>query len=59
MRAAVDLEDAVVEVLDAQAQARDAHLADRLQLVLGQRARLALEGDLFRLVPRRDVPSGA
>ena len=34
VRAAVDLQDAIVEVLDAQAQARDAHLADRRQLVL-------------------------
>ena len=54
VRAPVDLEDAIVEVLDAQAQARDPHLPDRLQLVLGQRPGLALERDLFRLVPRRD-----
>ena len=53
MRASVQLENAVVEVFDAEAQARDAEPPDHRQLALGQRARLALEGDLFGLVPRR------
>ena len=53
MGAAVNLEDAVVEILDAEAQARDAHVADRGQLRLGQRARFALERDFFGTVPRR------
>ena len=53
MRAAVDLEDVVVEVLDAEAEARHAHLADRRELRFGQRARFTLEGDFFRRRPRR------
>ena len=52
VRPAVQLEDPVVEVLDAEAEPRDAHLADRLELRLGQRARLALEGDFLRCRPR-------
>ena len=35
MRAAVQLEDAIVEVLDAEAEARDAQLADRGELGFG------------------------
>src|SRR6185295_17713073 len=53
MRAAVDLEDAVVEILDAEAQTRDAHSPDGGELRVGQRARLALEGDFFGRRPRR------
>ena len=52
MRAAVQLEDAIVEVLDAEAEARDAHLADRGELGFGDRAGLAFERDLFGAVPR-------
>ena len=59
VRAAVELEDVVVEVLDAEAQPRDADVADRLELGLGQRARLALEGDFLGAVPRRDRRSAA
>ena len=53
VRAAVELEDAIVEVLDAEAEARDAQLADRRQLGFGERAGLALERDLFGVRPRR------
>ena len=55
MRTAVQVENAIVEVLDAEAQPGDAHPADRRELAFGERARLALEGDLFGLVPRRDL----
>ena len=47
MRAAVQLEDLVVEVLDAEAEPRHADAADRRELGFGQRARLALERDLL------------
>ena len=51
--AAVQLEDAVVVVLDAEAQPRHPQLADLGQLRLGEGARLALEGDLLGVGPRR------
>ena len=51
---AVVLQDLRLEVLDAQAQPGDAELAQRFELVLLQRARLALEGDFRGLVPRQD-----
>ena len=54
MGPAVDLQDVVVEVLDAEAQARDANLPDGLELVVRQRARLAFERHLLRLVPAQD-----
>ena len=54
MRAAVHLEDVIVEVLDAEAEPRDAQLANGRELGLGQRAGLALERDLFGRRPRRD-----
>ena len=54
MRAAVQLEDVVVEVLDAEAEPRHAQVADRGELALGQRAGLALERDLLGRCPRRD-----
>ena len=41
MRAAVDLENVAVEVLDAEDEPRDADLAERAELLLGQRAGLA------------------
>ena len=47
VRPAVGLENRVVEVLDAEAEARDADLADGRELALAERARLALEGDLL------------
>src|SRR5262249_44980295 len=53
MGAAVQLENPAVEVLDAEAEARDAEIPDRAELGLGQRARLTLERDLFRARPRR------
>ena len=51
MGAAVDLEHAVVEVLDAQAQARHSERANGPQLVLGQGPGLGLERDLLGRVP--------
>src|SRR5690606_30379589 len=42
------------EVLDAEAEPRDAEAPDRLQLRLRERARLALERDLLGRVPRGD-----
>ncbi len=51
MCAAVELENVVVEVLDPEAQTRDAQAPDRGQLALGERSRLALERDLFSVVP--------
>ena len=54
VRPAVQLEHLVAEILDAEAQARDAEAADDRQLALGQRARLALEGHFLGRVPRRD-----
>src|SRR4029079_7398271 len=53
MRPPVDLENVVVEVLDAEAEASHAHLADRGQLALGERDQLALERDLLGVLPRR------
>src|SRR5258706_3773833 len=52
MCAAVQLEDPVVKVLAPEAETRDAHPPDGRELWLGQRAGLALEGDLFRAAPR-------
>ena len=52
VRPPVQFEDLVAEVLDAQAETRHAHAADGRQLGLGQRARLALERDLFGIAPR-------
>ena len=54
VRAAVDLEDAIVEVLDPEAQPRHAHAPDGGELGVRQRARLALERDLFGAGPGRD-----
>ena len=51
--AAVHLEDVVVEILHAEAQPRDTDLAQHLEFLLAQRARLALERDLLHLVPRQ------
>src|SRR5919205_407362 len=51
MRAAVCREDLVVEVFDAETQARDADLFQRLQLRLLNRAGLTLERDFFRVLP--------
>ena len=51
MGSTVELEDVVVEVLDAQAESGDADFLDGFELVLLQRARLALERDLTGLVP--------
>ena len=53
MRPAVVFENLRIEILDAQAEARDAQLAQRFQLVLLQRARLALERHFLGPVPRQ------
>src|SRR5207302_9757241 len=60
MRASVDLEDSIVEVLDAEAQPRDAQPPYGRQLGFGERSRLALEGDFVRAGPRggRRQPRG-
>ena len=50
---AVDLEDFVVEVLDAQRDAGDADLLERLHLFEAHRPRLALEGDFLGRLPRQ------
>ena len=51
VRAAVQLEDAIVEVLDAQAEAGHAHPADGRQLGFGERAGLAFERNFARRRP--------
>ena len=51
MGPAVFLQDLVAEVLHAQAQTRDAQLAQRVHLRFGQRPRFTFKGDLFGLVP--------
>ena len=50
--AAVQLQDAIAEILDAEAQPGDADAANRRQLGTGDRAGLALERDLFGRLPR-------
>src|SRR5262249_5391283 len=52
--AAVVLENLRLEVLDTQAEPRDAVLSQHLQLVLLKRAGFALEGDFASTVPRHD-----
>ena len=59
MRAAVQLEDPIAEVLDAEAEARHAHVADRFELRLGQRAGLAFERHLLGRRPTASPPSAA
>ena len=54
MRAAVQLENVIVEVLDAEAEPRHAHVANGGELGFGERAGLALERDFFGRRPRRD-----
>ena len=49
--AAVGLEDAVAEVLDAEAEPRHSDAANRRQLRTSDGTGLALEGDLLRRVP--------
>src|SRR5580692_765209 len=51
MRPAVDLQNVVVEILDAQAEARDSQIPDRLKFAFREGSRFALEGDFFGLVP--------
>ena len=51
MRPAVAAEDLVVEILDADAQPRNAQVVQGVQLFVGQRAGLRFEGDLFDLIP--------
>ena len=51
MRPPVHFEDPVVEILDAETEARDAHTTNGSELGVGERARLALERDLFGTGP--------
>ncbi len=51
MGPAVDFENVIVEVLHPETQPGDAQVANRPQLVIGERAGLALEGDFLGLVP--------
>src|SRR5688500_963034 len=54
MSPAIRFENAIVEVLDAQAEPRDTEFLERFQFMLLQRARFALEGDLLGAPPRHD-----
>src|ERR1035437_1727384 len=49
--APVSLQDLLVEVLNSQAEAGDAHLLEDLQLPLGDGSGFALESDFLRLIP--------
>ena len=51
--ASVDLQDVIGKIFDAETKARDAQLADRLELVVRERARLAFEGHLLDFIPRQ------
>src|SRR5439155_27369372 len=53
MRTAVDFENVVVKVFHAEAKSRDAHFTNRLEFVVGERARLTFERDFLGLVPRQ------
>src|SRR5205814_8669588 len=53
MSAAVNLENVIVEIFHAKAETRDAHFANRPQLVVRKRARFDFEGNLLGLVPRQ------
>src|SRR5205807_10580251 len=55
VRAAVELQDALLDVLHPEAKAGDAQVTDELDLRLGERARLAFEGDLLRRVPGKQL----
>ena len=55
MRAAVQLEDLIVEVLDAETEPRDADAANRRQLRSVSVLRLAFEGHLLGVRPRRSA----
>src|SRR5262245_16285977 len=51
MGAAVSRQNVVIEMLDAEAQSRDADLFQRFELRFAERARLALERDFFGVLP--------
>src|SRR5215510_6253348 len=51
MSAAVGGQNVVVEMFDAEAQSRDADFFQRFELRFAERARLALECDLFGVLP--------
>jgi hypothetical protein len=51
VRATVQFENRVVEILDTDREARDAQLANGAEFLFGDRSRLALERDLFSVVP--------
>src|SRR5207253_9503289 len=52
---AIELEDLWIKVLNAQAQSRHAHFAERFELVLLERAWLALEGHFGCLPPGQEA----
>ena len=52
MRAAIDLEDVIVK-FSTKAEARDAKIANGLQFVIGERARLGFECYFFDFGPRQ------
>src|SRR5262249_40586104 len=53
MGTAIKLKNFRIEILDAETEARHAHLAQSLKLVLLQRARFALEGHFLSALPRQ------
>ena len=55
MCSSVDLKDMIVEVFNAQREARDAHVTDGLQLVIGERAGFSLERDFLDFIPRQQA----
>ena len=51
MGPSIHFQDVVIEMFDAQTQASDSNFANGAKLVVGQRARFALECDLLSLIP--------
>ena len=56
MSPAVLAKDVIIEMLDAEAQPRDADFAKRVDLGFRERARLAFESDFLGRVPRNVCP---
>ena len=54
MSASVDCQNVIGKIFDAKTKACDSQLADRLELMVRERARLAFEGHLLDFVPRED-----
>ena len=55
MSPTVDLQNGVVEMLDAQTQSSDTHFSDGPELVVGECSRFGFEGDFCRLIPRKQT----